>query len=148
MFPISLAGDFDDNHPGLRLGEFTFPRGWFMVADAQELRDTPLALRFFGRDLVLYRGKASGKPAPLDAYCPHMGTHLGTNTTSYIVRDGVHIDGDVIRCPYHGWRLSGRAFARHTAALVRERAGLLQWRSLQGGRPCFAHPSSPPARCF
>ena len=86
------------------LGEFTFPRGWFMVADAAELQDRPLSLRFFARDLVLYRGRASGKPALLDAYCPHMGTHLGTNTTSYIVRDNVHVDGDGIRCPYHGWR--------------------------------------------
>ena len=86
------------------LGEFTFPRGWFMIAEAAELAQRPLSLRFFGRDLVLYRGRSSGKPALLDAYCPHMGTHLGTNTTSYVVRDGVHIDGDGIRCPYHGWR--------------------------------------------
>ena len=38
-----------------RLGEFTFPRGWFMVADAKELQDKPLPIRFFGRDMVLYR---------------------------------------------------------------------------------------------
>ncbi len=86
------------------LGEYTFPRGWFMIAEAAQLHERPLSLRFFGRDLVLFRGRASGKPALLDAYCPHMGTHLGTNTTSYVVRDGVHIEGDAIRCPYHGWR--------------------------------------------
>lgn len=86
------------------LGEFTFPRGWFMVSDAASLREKPLSLRFFGQDLVLYRGKKSGKPALLDAYCPHMGTHLGLNDTSYVVRDDTHIDGDGIRCPYHAWR--------------------------------------------
>ncbi len=31
------------------LGEFTFPRGWFMVADAEELKDRPLPVRFLGR---------------------------------------------------------------------------------------------------
>ncbi|MBS0380695.1 MAG: Rieske (2Fe-2S) protein [Proteobacteria bacterium] len=86
------------------LGEYTFPRGWFMVAEAAQLHERPLSLRYFGRDLVLFRGRESGKPVLLDAYCPHMGTHLGTNTTSYVVRDGVHIEGDAIRCPYHGWR--------------------------------------------
>jgi 3-ketosteroid 9alpha-monooxygenase subunit A len=86
------------------LGEYTFPRGWFMVAEAVEVTDKPLAVRYFGRDLVLYRGRASGRVALLDAYCPHMGTHLGINTTSYVVRDGQHVEDDSIRCPYHGWR--------------------------------------------
>ena len=40
------------------LGEFTFPRGWFMVAEAQELQDRPLPVRFFGQELALYRGKS------------------------------------------------------------------------------------------
>lgn len=85
------------------LGEFTFPRGWFMVAAVDELQDgKPLPLRFFGQEFALYRGK-SGKLVLLDAYCPHMGTHLARNTTSYTVRDG-QIEGDAIRCPYHAWR--------------------------------------------
>ncbi|HLG88470.1 MAG TPA: (2Fe-2S)-binding protein, partial [Alphaproteobacteria bacterium] len=40
------------------LGEFTFPRGWFMVAEASELDNGPLAVRFFARDFALYRGKS------------------------------------------------------------------------------------------
>jgi 3-ketosteroid 9alpha-monooxygenase subunit A len=85
------------------LGEFTFPRGWFMVADAEDLKAGPLAVRFFARDFALYRGK-SGKVVMLEAYCPHMGTHLAKNTSSYVVRDGEQIEGDSIRCPYHAWR--------------------------------------------
>ena len=38
------------------LGEFDFPRGWFMIADSEEVKDKPVALRYFGRDFVLYRG--------------------------------------------------------------------------------------------
>ena len=91
-----------------RLGEFTYPRGWFMIADAEEVNThTPLAVRFFGKDFALYRGRATGKIVLLDAYCPHMKTHLAAkNTTSYVVLDGggTNIDGDGIRCPYHNWR--------------------------------------------
>ena len=73
-----------------RIGEFTFPRGWFMIADAEELNThKPLAVRFFGKDFALYRGRATGKVVLLDAYCPHMKTHLAApNNTSYVVIDG------------------------------------------------------------
>ena len=60
-------------------------------------------MRFFGRDLALYRGE-SGKPVLLDAYCGHMGTHLAASDSAMIVRNGQQIEGDSIRCPYHGWR--------------------------------------------
>ena len=90
-----------------RLGEFTFPRGWFMIAQSHELTHKPLALRYFGRDFALYRGLATGRVVLLDAYCPHMQTHLGAhNTTSYVVIDnrGTNIVGDDIVCPYHAWK--------------------------------------------
>ncbi len=85
------------------LGEFTFPRGWFVVAEASEATNKPVSLRYFGRDMIMYRG-ASGKVAVMDAYCPHMKTHLAKNETSYVVLEGNQIDGDDIRCPYHGWK--------------------------------------------
>lgn len=86
-----------------RLGPHTFARGWHMIADAATLGKEPMPVRFFARDMVLYRGE-SGTPHLVDAYCPHMGAHLGRNSTSYIVRDGERIEGESIRCPFHGWR--------------------------------------------
>ncbi len=85
------------------LGPETFPRGWFIVAEAKELNETPKAVRFFGQDFALYRGE-SGKPVMLDAYCPHMQTHIAASTTAHIAANGEQIEGDSIRCPYHGWR--------------------------------------------
>ena len=85
------------------LGPNTFPRGWFIVAESKELDDGPMAVRFFGQDFALYRGE-SGKPVMLDAYCAHMGTHLTASTSAMIVKNGEQIEGDSIRCPYHGWR--------------------------------------------
>jgi 3-ketosteroid 9alpha-monooxygenase subunit A len=85
------------------LGPNTFPRGWFIVAESSELDKGPMAVRFFGQDLALYRGE-SGRPVLLDAYCAHMGTHLTASTSAMIVKNGEQIEGDSIRCPYHGWR--------------------------------------------
>lgn len=85
------------------LGPEVFPRGWFVVADSRELDKGPMALHYFGRDFALYRGE-SGKPVLLDAYCKHMGTHLTASESAMIVKNGQQIEGDSIRCPYHGWR--------------------------------------------
>jgi 3-ketosteroid 9alpha-monooxygenase subunit A len=34
-----------------RLGEFTFPRGWFVVAESSQIGTTPHSDRFFGEDV-------------------------------------------------------------------------------------------------
>ena len=38
------------------LGEFTYPRGWFMVGRSEEVGTAPLAVRYFGEDMVLADG--------------------------------------------------------------------------------------------
>ncbi|MCW2542422.1 MAG: Vanillate O-demethylase oxygenase subunit protein [Frankiales bacterium] len=71
-----------------------YPRGWYVVSYSSDLGpERVIPLRYFGQDLVLYRAK-NGAPVLLDAYCPHIGTHLGIGGT---------VDGDCIRCPMHGW---------------------------------------------
>ncbi len=139
------------------LGEFTFPRGWFMVASSGQVAETPVAIRYFGEDLVLYRGQ-SGRFFLVEAYCPHMGTHLAKNTTSYVVRDRIHVEGDSIRCPYHAWRFGpdGRcnqipysdapipAAARLRTWPVVERYGcLFAWHDPEGGEPDYDLPAIP-----
>jgi 3-ketosteroid 9alpha-monooxygenase subunit A len=82
-----------------------------MVAASSEVTSVPLAVRFFGQELVLYRGQ-SGRAYMVDAYCPHMGAHLAKNTTSYVVRDNIRVEGDSIRCPYHAWRFDDPHYVR------------------------------------
>lgn len=86
-----------------RLGDYPFPRGWFAVANADEVGRSPLSLHYFGRDMILYRG-ASGRLVLLDAYCPHMGTHLGSGPNSATTTSDSYMEGDNIRCPFHAWR--------------------------------------------
>lgn len=145
-----------------RLGEFTFPRGWFMIADAEELNThKPLAVRFFGKDFALYRGRETGKVVLLDAYCPHMKTHLAApNNTSYVVVDGggSNVEGDGIRCPYHAWRFGPDGKCDHIPyhegpipasanvkswTVVESLGAIWMWHDPEGGEPEWDHPSLP-----
>jgi phenylpropionate dioxygenase-like ring-hydroxylating dioxygenase large terminal subunit len=74
------------------------PDGWYGVAAADEIAVGAVApLRYFGRDLVGFRG-GDGRARVFDAHCPHLGAHLGF---------GGRVIGDGIRCPFHGWRYDG-----------------------------------------
>lgn len=136
-----------------RLGDHQFPRGWFMVGESQDIGKAPVPIRYFGRDLVIYRGE-SGAPYVVEAYCPHMGAHLARNSTSYIVRDGEQIEGESIRCPFHGWRFGADGACNHipysdfvpkAAKLATfptvERAGTIWvWHDPEGLEPDFPLP--------
>ncbi|MCZ7686633.1 MAG: Rieske 2Fe-2S domain-containing protein [Sandaracinaceae bacterium] len=76
-----------------------YPKGWFAVAFSDEIAPGAVVrLRYFGRDLVAFRGE-SGRVSVTGAYCPHLGAHLG---------HGGVVEGDTIRCPFHGWRFDGQ----------------------------------------
>jgi phenylpropionate dioxygenase-like ring-hydroxylating dioxygenase large terminal subunit len=49
-----------------------------------------------GHHLAVYRGE-DGRVRALDAYCPHMGTHLGIGK----------VVGETLRCFFHQWRYDG-----------------------------------------
>src|SRR5262245_1985308 len=94
--PMAKSADY-------KLGDYAFPRGWFVVADSASITKQPTSAHYFGEDVVLYRGE-SDQVAMLEAYCRHMGTHLAKSTHSHVVTSGQHVQGDSIRCPFHGWR--------------------------------------------
>jgi 3-ketosteroid 9alpha-monooxygenase subunit A len=137
-----------------KLGPATFPRGWFIVAEASELDAGPMAVRFFGQDFALYRGE-SGTAFMLDAYCTHMGTHLTASGSAMIVQNKQQIEGDSIRCPYHGWRYNSAGEVDEiphlpgpcpkvkglTSYPLREIMGcIMVWFDPEGGEPLFEPP--------
>lgn len=74
------------------------PNGWYRVIYSDELAIGDVKrLHFFGRELVCYRGE-DGKARVVDAYCRHLGAHLG---------EGGQVEGDLLVCPFHGWKWDG-----------------------------------------
>ncbi len=97
-----------------------YPTGWYVVAYSDELpAKQVLPLRYFGTELVLFRA-VDGVPALLDAYCPHLGTHLGHGGT---------VDAGGLRCPMHGWRFdtAGACTAVPYATGLPRDAGATAW---------------------
>jgi phenylpropionate dioxygenase-like ring-hydroxylating dioxygenase large terminal subunit len=73
---------------------FPVPFGWFQVAWPHELVPGQAVPRYyFGRHLVLWRDDDGGFHTQ-DAFCPHLGAHLG---------HGGIVKGCEIECPFHGW---------------------------------------------
>jgi len=71
------------------------PFGWFAVCYSDELEEKGVkALNYFGKNLALFRGE-DGTPRALDAYCVHMGAHLGV---------GGKVIGNTLACPFHAWQ--------------------------------------------
>lgn len=72
-----------------------YTSGWFQVGWSGEYTSGDVRpLRYFGQDLVCYRTMTGGLMIA-DAYCPHLGAHLGFGAT---------VEDDCLVCPFHGWR--------------------------------------------
>lgn len=83
---------------GYRFPVPPFPTGWFQVAYSDEIAPGQVVpLHYFGQDLVMFRDN-NGAVRVLDAYCPHLGAHLGY---------GGVVEENCIRCPFHAWVFDG-----------------------------------------
>jgi nitrite reductase/ring-hydroxylating ferredoxin subunit len=124
------------------------PRGWFQVLYSDDLAPGEVKrLRYFGRDLVAFRGQ-SGRASVLDAHCAHLGAHLA---------EGGTVDGDALRCPFHGWLWNGDGscaripYAKRIPARARTRSHpvcevddrLYVWHDVEGGKPDYEIPKLP-----
>jgi 3-ketosteroid 9alpha-monooxygenase subunit A len=115
------------------------PTGWFHAGWSTEFpAGTAKPLRYFGEELAAFRTE-SGELHVLDAYCRHMGAHLGYES---------RVEQDCVVCPYHGWQWDGEGAnrsipyqdqpsrARTRSWPVVERHGLVYlWHDPDGGPP-------------
>lgn len=77
---------------------FPVPTGWFAVAWSKDLAPGQVKpIRYFEKELVLFRTE-DGVAHVLDAFCPHLGAHLG--------HGGKMVD-DKLVCPFHAWEFAG-----------------------------------------
>jgi 3-ketosteroid 9alpha-monooxygenase subunit A len=118
-----------------------YPNGWFNICYSHELAAGEVRpVHALGRDFVVFRGEG-GRAHVLDAYCPHLGAHLGV---------GGKVEGDNIRCPFHAWCWDGDsgacvdipyaqripAKARIGAPVVREQNGfIIVWNHAESVQP-------------
>ncbi len=130
---------------------FPVPNGWFVVATSGDLAPGDVrSLHYFERDLVLFRDD-EGAPHLLDAYCAHLGAHIGV---------GGKVEGACVRCPFHGWAYDGSTGrctdipyggservppkARVRSFPTVERGGAIwAWHHLQEGEPFYELPLVP-----
>ena len=76
---------------GTPMGEL-LRRYWHPVGCTETVTKKPQRVKVLGEELVLYRGE-SGKPALMQGRCAHRSLAL----------DFGRVEGDCLRCPYHGW---------------------------------------------
>jgi 3-ketosteroid 9alpha-monooxygenase subunit A len=121
------------------------PTGWFQVAWSTEIGVGDVhRMKYFGREMVAWRAQ-SGQLTVMDAYCEHLGAHLGY---------GGHVQGEVIQCPFHGWQWNhegrnvcipyqdrpNRGRRIRTYPVVERNESVYIWHDIDGGEPCFDVP--------
>jgi 3-ketosteroid 9alpha-monooxygenase subunit A len=121
------------------------PTGWFQVAWSAEVGVGEVRrMKYFGREMIAWRS-AAGDVAVMDAYCEHLGAHLGF---------GGHVEGDRIVCPFHGWEWNregrnvcvpyekhpnrGRRIRSYPVAECNE--SIFIWHDVEGRQPHFDVP--------
>ena len=129
--------------------QLPIPNGWFAVEFSRELREGDVKpIYYCGEDLVLFRTR-SGEAKVLDAFCPHLGAHLG---------HGGRVMAETIRCPFHAWQYDGTTGecthipycdrvppkARVRAWPVQEKNGFIWiWYHSEGEDPTWDFPAQP-----
>lgn len=96
------------------------PIGWYSVARGHELGKGEVQRVYaFDRELALFRTR-EGNAVVLDAYCPHLGAHMGVEGS---------VVGESLRCPFHGWRFGsdGQCVEISYCEDIPERASVRAW---------------------
>ncbi|BAT54319.1 putative dioxygenase Rieske iron-sulfur component [Nostoc sp. NIES-3756] len=74
----------------------SFIEGWYWVIPSNNLEIGEVkSITILGRSLVIYRGQDK-QVVICDAYCPHMGAHLGEGT----------VEDNELRCALHHWKFN------------------------------------------
>lgn len=121
------------------------PTGWFQVAWSAEIPTGEVhRMKYFDQEMVAWRS-ADGQLTVMDAYCEHLGAHLGY---------GGHVNDDRIVCPFHGWEWNregknvcipyqdrpNRSRGIPTYPVVELNESVYIWHDLNGVEPYFEVP--------
>ena len=128
-----------------------FPEGWYFIATRETLRKEKLIEKtWMGEEIVAWCDDG-GRVCVADAFCPHLGSHLGP-AAGGTIRDGCLV------CPFHGFTFdtTGQCVATPNAPPPRaaklklyettEILGMVfAWYGAGGREPQWRLPEEPPA---
>ena len=83
-----------------------FPDGWYLVEPSARLKPNQVVQKtWMGREIVAWRN-GEGGVCVADAYCPHLGAHLGP-------KSGGTVRAGNLVCPFHGfeYNITGQCVA-------------------------------------
>jgi 3-ketosteroid 9alpha-monooxygenase subunit A len=121
------------------------PTGWFQVAWSDEIGVGDVhKMTYFGQEMVAWRAE-SGALTVMNAYCEHLGAHLGFGGT---------VVGEILQCPFHGWQWSqegrnvcipyqdrpNRGRRIKTYPVVERNESVYIWHDVEGRPPFFEAP--------
>ena len=121
------------------------PTGWFQVAWSDEIGVTDVhKMMYFGQEMVAWRAE-SGQLTVMNAYCEHLGAHLGF---------GGKVVGELLQCAFHGWQWSqqgrnvcipyqdrpNRGRRIRTYPVVERNESVYIWHDVEGRQPYFDPP--------
>lgn len=121
------------------------PTGWFQVAWCDEIGVGDVhPMKYFDQEMVVWRSE-SGQLTVMNAYCEHLGAHLGY---------GGKVVGEALQCPFHGWQWSqqgrnvcipyqdrpNRGRRIRTFPVVERNASVYMWHDVAGREPFFDAP--------
>jgi 5,5'-dehydrodivanillate O-demethylase oxygenase subunit len=114
-------------------------RFWHPVAASAELGTEPKEVQLLGERLVLFRSE-HGALGLVAQRCPHRGASLAC----------AMIDGDGIRCAYHGWKFDRRGAcvdtpAEPSSSRLKERITIAGYPVEEMGGLIWAYPGPSPA---
>lgn len=121
------------------------PTGWFQVAWSDEIGVGDVhTMKYFDSEMVAWRAE-SGQLTVMNAYCEHLGAHLGYGGT---------VVGEVLQCPFHGWQWNqqgrnvcipyqdrpNRGRRIRTRPVVERNESVYIWHDVEGREPFFDAP--------
>lgn len=121
------------------------PTGWFQVAWSDEIKVGDVhTMKYFDEEMIAWRAD-SGQLTVMNAYCEHLGAHLGYGGT---------VVGEVLQCPFHGWQWSqegrnvcipyqdrpNRGRRVRTYPSVERNESVYIWHDIEGRAPFFDAP--------
>jgi len=123
---------------GTPMGE-VLRRYWHPVGISERVAKKPTRIKVLGEELVLYRGE-SGAAVVMQLRCAHRSLAL----------DHGRVEGDSLRCPYHGWLYdkAGQCLAQPAepeGSSFKEKVRLRSYPTQEAGGLVFAYLGPEPA---